>query len=183
MRGLFFLGGAGHPRESMTLRAPRRDHGFSLAELILVLGVTAIVAGLALSAYRTYSARAQVATGIVGVKRIRHAIEETFRRTGMPPSTFADLGTLSPNSSDLVDSIRVENGRIELTFSHAADSALSGQSLYLTPFETVDQRIVWICGNRVPSVGLNLLGFAGGTSQAEQTPTRIEPRFLPPTCR
>lgn len=167
----------------MTPRASKRNHGFSLSELTLVLGVTAIIATLAFSAYRTYAARAQVATGIVDVTRIMHAVEETFRRTGMPPRTLAELGKALPKNSDLLDSIRVDNGRIEMTFGHAADSALSGQSLYLTPFETVDQHIVWICGNRVPGVGLNLLGFAGGTNLAKQTPTHIEPRFLPPTCR
>jgi type IV pilus assembly protein PilA len=181
VRGLFFC--AAHQRESMTSRTAKRDSGFSVTELALVLGTTSIIAALALSAYRTYSVRAEVATAIGGVKRVTHAVEQSFRRMGVPPRTLADLGPPLLPRLELVDEVGIDNGRIKLTFGRAADPSIAGQSLYLTPFETADQRIVWICGNRAPSVGLSPLGFAGGANLAEQARTVIEPRFLPPACR
>jgi len=167
----------------MTSRVLERDAGFSLTELALVLCVSSIVAALAFSAYRTYSVQAEVATAIGGVKRVRHAVEETFKRTGMPPKTLSDLSTPLLNSFDVLADVRVDNGRIELTFSRASDSAIAGQLLYLTPFETVDEHIIWSCGNRLPGAGVNPLGFAGGANVAEHAWTAIEPRFLPPACR
>ena len=127
--------------------------------------------------------RTEIAAAIAAMDRVKHAVEQSFQRTGMPPATLADLGARLPQGSDLVESVRIENGRIELEFSAAADAALTGQSLYLTPFETVDQDVVWVCGNRLPGVGLNPLGFAGGSNVVEQEPTLIEPRYLPRWCR
>lgn len=150
---------------------------------MLVVGVTVIVVVLALSAFRTYSARGEIAATVAAMERVRRTVEQSFRRTGTPPATLAELGAPLPGRPDLLESVRVENGRVELTFSHSADPALAGQSLYLTPFETVNREIVWICGNRLPGLGLKPLGFAGGTNLAEPMATRIEPRFLPEMCR
>jgi hypothetical protein len=63
------------------------------------------------------------------------------------------------------------------------DSVLAGKILSLTPFETADQNVVWVCGNEFSGVGLNPLGFAAGGPQAEQVVTAIEDRYLPPACR
>jgi pilin len=82
-----------------------------------------------------------------------------------------------------VDNVEVVDGRIDLRFGRAADSAIAGQVLSLTPFETADLEVVWVCGSAVPDVGLHPLGFSGGFRQAVQAPTSIERRYLPPECR
>jgi hypothetical protein len=93
------------------------------------------------------------------------------------------LPTGEPAGGAYVDNIEIVDGRIDLRFGRAADAAIAGQVLSLTPFETADLEVVWVCGSAVPGVGLQPLGFSGGSRQAVQAPTSIEPRYLPPACR
>lgn len=167
----------------MTFAPLKRSAAFTSIELALVLAATAIISALAFSMYRTYRVRAEISTGTAALVHVKHAVERSFNRIGIPPATLAELGELLPAKSELDDSVRINNGRIEILFGPDTNSAISGRSLYLTPFETADQRVVWQCGNRQPGIGLKPLGFAAGSNVAEQTVTNIDPRFLPPTCR
>jgi hypothetical protein len=64
-----------------------------------------------------------------------------------------------------------------------ADPSIAGRRISLTPYETVEGSVVWLCGNETPGPGLKPLGFAGGTRQAAQIPTTIEARYLSGPCR
>jgi hypothetical protein len=161
----------------------QRASGVTSIELALVLGATLVVVAVGHSAYRTYAVRAQISAGVMAVTWVRHSVERSFKKNGWPPATGDDLELPANEYPSLVHAIRIQNGRIELTFDLLADTAISGRSLFLTPFETAEQRVVWICGNRPPGVGLNPLGFAGGTNLAVQAPTSIDARFLPAVCR
>jgi hypothetical protein len=83
----------------------------------------------------------------------------------------------------LVESVEIVDGRIDILFGSRADGAIAGRRISLTPYETADMEIVWICGNQAPGPGLAPLGFASGGRQAAQLPTTIEARYLRPECR
>jgi hypothetical protein len=174
VRGLFFwcrLGAAG-------------ARGFSHLELLLVLGVTALMGTLAISAYRTFTVRGQVTVGILGAAAIQQRVAMEFKRDGAPPLETAGLGAeLAEAATEFVESVEIVHGRIDLRFGHSADEAIAGSILSLTPFETAEQDIVWVCGNRAPSVGLQPLGFMNGPARAATGLTTIGPRYLPSTCR
>jgi Tfp pilus assembly protein PilE len=167
----------------MSQRERGQCAGFTYTEFAVVLAVTAILITVAYSAYRTHSVRVELARAISAMESLKHAVEETFRRTGVPPATLADLSAPLSIGSELIEEVRIEHGRIELTFSTVADAGLANRSLYLTPFETVDHRVVWVCGSRLPGVGLNPLGFAAGALQPKPIATTIEERFLLRECR
>jgi type IV pilus assembly protein PilA len=167
-------------------RNPGATRGFTVIELAMILAATAVVAAVGVSAYRTYAVRAQIAASITVTTPLRQAIEQAFRRSGIPPADRNAAALAHANDvelGDYLDSLVVANGRIELTFGGDSDEAIAGRTLSLTPFETADLRVVWICGNRIPGVGLEPLGFAGGADQAIQVLTAIEARYLPSTCR
>jgi prepilin-type N-terminal cleavage/methylation domain-containing protein len=169
-----------------TLGRLRRSRGFTLIELLLVLSVTLLVGAMGLSAYRTYTVRAEIAASLGLATGIQDSVATAFRRAGVPPTDRLSAGLpadpgVAPATN--VDSIDIANGRIEIRFSSGADAAIAGRTLSLTPFETADQEIVWVCGNKIPNVGLEPLGFAGGAHQAIQVLTTIESRYLPSTCR
>jgi type IV pilus assembly protein PilA len=168
-----------HPR--------RRQHGVSVIELILVVAATAVVVALGVSGYRTYSVRAQISSTLDGAGAARALVAAAFEQQGSPPLDAAATGIDKTAESLLMgkylDSVSVDSGRIDLRFGSAADSAIAGETLSLTPYETADQQIVWICGNERPDVGLNPLGFAAGGPQAIHVVTSIEDRYLPSSCR
>lgn len=167
-------------------RIPGGNRGFTVIELSMIVAATAIVAGVGVSAYRTYAVRAEIAASVTVTAPLRQEIERAFRRSGVPPADRTAPALAHTNDVELGDylqSIGVANGRIELTFGRDANEAIAGRTLSLTPFETADLRVVWICGNKIPGVGLEPLGFAGGAEQATQVLTAIEARYLPSTCR
>jgi type IV pilus assembly protein PilA len=154
-------------------------------ELSAVIALTAVVATLAYSVYRTHTVRAQIDDAIDATRALRESIVHAFRHHGEVPATAAGVpafrGELSMPGS--IESLTVRNGRIDLVFGGDADRAIAHQQLSLTPYETVDLEVHWICGNELPGAGLRPLGFAGGGRQAEQKAATIEPRYLRAKCR
>ncbi len=164
----------------------RRTEGFTLVELAAVLAVTAIIGALGVSAYRTYAVRAEIASGIAGTESVRDRVSAAFKATGVPPMNRQTLGLDAGHNEvwgEYVDDVEIVRGRVDVRFGRSADDAIAGRILSLTPFETADQRVVWLCGNKLPGLGLEPLGFAGGAPQPVQILTLIDVRFLPPSCR
>jgi type IV pilus assembly protein PilA len=169
VRGLVFSGG-----------------GFTLIELVAALAVTVLIGAIALSAYRTYAVRDQIAATVVRSEPIQARVAASFRRDGVPPGDATEAGVLHDAGNalgDYVASIAISDGRIDILYGDAADSAIAGQVLSLTPYETASRHVVWVCGNALPGAGLEPLGFAGGARQAIQAITTIDRRYLPSACR
>jgi len=160
--------------------------GVTSIELALALAVTAVVGALGFSAYRTHVVRTEVTRGVLAADVAQRKVESAFERDREPPpdARYAGLPDARGNvTSDYVESLDIVDGRIDLRFSAAANPAIAGRTLSLTPFETATQEIVWVCGNRIPEPGLQPLGFANGSHRAVQVLTNIPPRYLPSNCR
>jgi type IV pilus assembly protein PilA len=163
-----------------------RDAGYSVIELVVVIAITGLVAALGVSAYRTYSIRAEVAQGIELAGVLKPRVVAAFKRDGEAPANWHATGapehTKVPHDA-YVESLAVADGRIDVTFGRKASEAIAGRRLSLTPYETAGLAVIWVCGNEIPEPGLKPLGFAGGGRQAVQIATTVEPRYLPSTCR
>jgi hypothetical protein len=162
-----------------------RARGLAAIEFAAVIAITVVVMALAASAFRTHSARAAIGTSLLAVAPIQTLIAHQLARNGVPPATNADVVGLvdAIAAYEVVEKIAVEHGRIEIRYGDDAIAGLRGQALLVTPFETIDGRVVWVCGDRRPEVGLYPFGFADGTNRATALVTTIEPRYLPAECR
>ncbi len=178
-RGALFVARLGR-----TMTSARRS-AITLAELGAVVAATVVVIAVAYSAFDTYRVKHEVAEGITVASELIPAVTEFFHRHGEVP-TQREL-TYPPGtalgSSIVVGSVTVVDGRIDVLYGPLADRAIAGRQISLTPYETVDRHVVWICGNRAPGPGLEPLGFAGGGRTATQLSTTIEPRYLSQSCR
>jgi prepilin-type N-terminal cleavage/methylation domain-containing protein len=165
----------------------RSQRGFSALELILAIAATAIVAGLGVSMYRTHSVRTQIVASVEEAGAAKALIVAVYEAQGIPPRDAVASGVDETTRRLLLgaylESLEVRHGRLDLRFGQAADAVIAGKTLSLTPFETVDRKVVWICGNEIAGVGLQPLGFAEGGPRTEHVLTAIENRYLPPTCR
>jgi len=174
VRGFFFLS------------KPGRSGGFTTVELVIVVAVTIVIGIVGGSAWQTYVVRGQIAASLEQAADLQPHVEAAFRQAGVPPADRRAAGVrVDPRiaGGPYLESIDIADGRIDILLGAQADAAIAGQTLSLTPFETADARIVWLCGNQTPGVGLQPLGFAGGAREASQRRTSIEPRYLPPACR
>lgn len=141
---------------------------------------------MAFAVHRTYAIRAQVAESIAHASPLKEAVATAFRRDGTPPRDRDDAGVLPherAQAGPYVDALEIVDGRIEIHFGRKADDAIASGVLSLTPFETAQHEIVWLCGTRPPSVGLQPLGFSHGSRRTHQVGTTINARYLPAMCR
>ena len=148
---------------------------------MIVVAIIGILATLAVSAYQTYTVRAQVSEGVLMAASAKVPIVDAYTESGNAPADRAAAG-MTPNPTDTrggyVAQVDVEDGRIEITFGGpSAHQSIVGTILYVTPYETNGNSVVWRCGNAPAPPGVLLQGGA-----AHQVPT-IDTRYLPSTCR
>lgn len=164
----------------------QKQNGFTLIELMIVVAIIGILASLAITSYQTYTIRAQVAEGLSIATNAKAGITDVFFDSGEAPADRLAAGlTANPTdtSGTYVSSVDVQDGTIAVVFGNQANVAIAGQTLYVTPYETGEEGVVWRCANAPNSAGYQLLGTAGGGNAATYNATLIEDRFLPSSCR
>jgi hypothetical protein len=160
------------------------SRGIAAIELVVVIGATVLMGAVCASAFHTYTVRSNVAAALAMADGTQRSVADAFRELGMPPPDRSAAGLpYEAPTGEYGETLDVVDGRIDIRFGDDAAMAIAGRTLSLTPFETVSLEIVWVCGNRIPGVGLEPLGFAGGSRRASQVVTTIDARYLPPSCR
>jgi type IV pilus assembly protein PilA len=161
------------------------NRGFTLIELIIVVAILGILAALAVSAYQTYTVRAQVSEGIDFAAGVKAPILDAYSDSGLPPANRAEIGLSNdPTESrgSYVSQVDVVNGRVDITFGNHAHPDIATKTLSLTPYVTADRTVVWRCGN-APAPAGELMTDAGGTISAVYQSGDVDPRYLPSACR
>ncbi len=131
----------------------KKNHGFTLIELMIVVAIIAILAAIALPAYQDYTIRSQVSEGSVLADGAKTAVAEYFVNKGVWPTNNTSAGLAASGSiiGKFVNGLTVATGKITTTFASAApyraNSAINGKSLIFSPTATAQTAgsIGWRC--------------------------------------
>ncbi|RLK57061.1 type IV pilus assembly protein PilA [Stenotrophomonas rhizophila] len=143
----------------------KKQQGFTLIELMIVVAIIAILAAIALPAYQDYVARAQVSEAMTLSSGAKTAVTEYYADKGAFPTANADAGLAAAASINgkYVESVTVGTaGAItaKLKGAGSVSAKVAGKNFVLTP-DDAGGSITWDCKT-------------GGS---------IDPKFLPSSCR
>ena len=128
----------------------KRQQGFTLIELMIVVAIIGILAAIAIPAYQDYTARAKVSEALVLVSSAKTSVSDTRMATGTMPTTnaLAGLPAAASMTSGWVTSVTVgAGGAIAVVLK--ASAVPGGGTITFTPAVTA-AGITWVCSSAIP---------------------------------
>lgn len=125
----------------------KKQQGFTLIELMIVVAIIGILAAIAIPAYQDYTIRAQVSEGLNLSAGAKAAISEYFMDSGNLPGSNTDAGLEQAGNitGNYVTSVTVGgNGVITVAYGNQANAQINGQNLTLTPTTNAGS-VQWAC--------------------------------------
>ena len=167
------------PHRSRAALRRRLAFGFTMIELMVVVGIIAVLALMAAPSISDKIIRDQVVEAARLIEFAKPPIQVTWATLATMPVDNAAAG-LPPAASivnNVVSSVAVESGAIQVTFGNRANAALRGKVLSFRPGVVEASPIVpitWVCGHASPPVPMNARGL---------DKTNVPERYLPLNCR
>ena len=151
---------------------------------MIVIAIIGILSSIAISAYQTYTVRAQVGEGINMAAGAKAPIIDAFNMDGEPPATRVEAG-MSPLKSDTkgkyVASVDIVDGSVIVEFGGDAHVDIFGKWIAFTPYTRSNGSFMWRCGAAPKPPGATEL--SGTTITSVHAGTNIDTRYLPSICR
>jgi type IV pilus assembly protein PilA len=128
----------------------KKQQGFTLIELMIVVAIIGILAAIAIPAYQDYTIRAQVSEGLNLSGGAKAAVSEFRMDRGTWPSdnTAAGIATTSTDiSGKYVAGVAVSSGVITVTYGNEAHATLladGGATLDMSPVAQTGS-VEWVC--------------------------------------
>jgi type IV pilus assembly protein PilA len=128
-----------------------RPRGFSMIELMVVIGIVAILALMALPSYQDKFVRDQIveALPLADIAKPPVAAAWSTAQTFSADNAAAGLPAADKIVNNFVAAVAIQGGAIHMTFGNRANERIKGKVLSLRPAVVEDAPIVpvtWVCG-------------------------------------
>jgi type IV pilus assembly protein PilA len=122
----------------------RKQTGFTMIELMIVVAIIGILAAVALPAYQDYTIRARVTEGLSLAQSAKLAVSETTITNNALPADQAATGYTSPAAAANVTSVAVAgDGTAGITITYTA--AAGNGTIIMVPTLTANGDVTWTC--------------------------------------
>ena len=156
-----------------------RHRGFTLLELMVVVGIIAILALAAIPTYQDKFIRDQIAEALplADIAKPSVALSWAMLQSFPADNAAAGLPVADKIVNNYFSSVAIQGGAINITFGNHANRAVLGKILTLRPAVVTDAPIVpvtWVCGYATAPDKMTIRG---------ENKTNIPPGWLPIRCR
>ena len=157
----------------------KRHAGFTWIELVLVLGIVAIIGAMAIPGLQDTALRKQVKEGLELASVAKTGVQTVWTTTGDMPKNNEEAGVPAKDKivGTMVKEVEVDHGAVHITFGNNASKALTGMKVTVRPAVVKDEPkvpIAWLC-HRVP--------VPDKMQVKGHDRTDIPPNWLPVECR
>lgn len=126
----------------------KKQNGFTLIELMIVIAILGILVAIALPAYQDYTVRARVSEAVAQTAPAKLAVAETAsgKSGGLASVTAANTGfSFVPDSSDYVATIAIADGGTITTTPKATGANTNPVMTWVPAQSNATSPINWTC--------------------------------------
>lgn len=127
------------------MKNQKRQTGFTLIELMIVIAIIGILMAYAIPAYKDYTIRTKLGEGIAMSAAAKVAVSEYVISEGVLPTSNASAGLAATISGDNVADVQVGAAGV-ITVTYSAPTEIASSNVTLTP-STTPGSIVWTCAS------------------------------------